>query len=160
MTLKQWHSNDRTRSSAIAEGPRDASCQLKYCQLPRYLLQENSLLLIVSDLSTKLPRRFAKTGRLKNCFICYSLNVQFTVWMVFLLFVWLWNPAFELAYNNELIDYDYVSRPIFSQPLVDRLIQWKKTTVAYVIREERRRPPAEVRSVERVLTSFLSDKIV
>ena len=24
-----------TRSSAIAEGPRDASCQLKYCQLPR-----------------------------------------------------------------------------------------------------------------------------
>jgi len=25
----------KTRSSAIAEGPRDASCQLKYCQLPR-----------------------------------------------------------------------------------------------------------------------------
>ena len=25
----------QTRSSAIAEGPRDASCQLKYCQLPR-----------------------------------------------------------------------------------------------------------------------------
>ena len=24
-----------TRSSAIAEGPRDASCLLKYCQLPR-----------------------------------------------------------------------------------------------------------------------------
>jgi len=24
-----------TRSSAIAEGPRDASFQLKYCQLPR-----------------------------------------------------------------------------------------------------------------------------
>jgi len=24
-----------TRSSAIAEGPRDASCQLKTCQLPR-----------------------------------------------------------------------------------------------------------------------------
>jgi len=24
-----------TRSSAIAEGPRDASCQLKFCQLPR-----------------------------------------------------------------------------------------------------------------------------
>ena len=23
-----------TRSSAIAEGPRDASCQLKFCQLP------------------------------------------------------------------------------------------------------------------------------
>ena len=25
----------RTRSSAIAEGPRDALCQLKLCQLPR-----------------------------------------------------------------------------------------------------------------------------
>ena len=25
----------KTRSSAIAKGPRDASCQLKYCQLPR-----------------------------------------------------------------------------------------------------------------------------
>ena len=24
-----------TRSSAIAEGPRDATCQLKSCQLPR-----------------------------------------------------------------------------------------------------------------------------
>ena len=25
----------KTRSSAIAEGPRDASCQLKSCQVPR-----------------------------------------------------------------------------------------------------------------------------
>jgi len=27
--------NKKTRSSAIAAGPRDASCQLKSCQLPR-----------------------------------------------------------------------------------------------------------------------------
>jgi len=30
-----------TRSSAIAEGPRDASCQLKCCQLPRNSAETN-----------------------------------------------------------------------------------------------------------------------
>jgi len=30
-----WNNAFRTRSSAIAEGPRDASCQWKSCQLPR-----------------------------------------------------------------------------------------------------------------------------
>jgi len=33
MGVKTW--DLETRSSAIAEGPRDASCQLKSCQLPR-----------------------------------------------------------------------------------------------------------------------------
>jgi len=34
MTKLQLEQN-LTRSSAIAEGPHDASCQLKSCQLPR-----------------------------------------------------------------------------------------------------------------------------
>jgi len=33
--LKGMSHTHATRSSAIAEGPRDASCQLKFCQLPR-----------------------------------------------------------------------------------------------------------------------------
>ena len=33
--LRQFYAAFKTRSSAIAEGPRDASCQLKSCQLPR-----------------------------------------------------------------------------------------------------------------------------
>jgi len=32
---ESFSTNLKTRSSAIAEGPRDASCQLKSCQLPR-----------------------------------------------------------------------------------------------------------------------------
>jgi len=36
VTIYRFHvSTSLARSSAIAEGPRDASCQLKYCQLPR-----------------------------------------------------------------------------------------------------------------------------
>ena len=31
----KWPFSVKTRSSAIAKGPRDASCQLKSCQLPR-----------------------------------------------------------------------------------------------------------------------------
>ena len=34
-TLPRRSAAAYTRSSAIAEGPRDASCQLKSCQLPR-----------------------------------------------------------------------------------------------------------------------------
>ena len=32
---QEGHPACKTRSSAIAEGPRDASCQLKSCQFPR-----------------------------------------------------------------------------------------------------------------------------
>jgi len=32
---QEGHPACKTRSSAIAKGPRDASCQLKSCQLPR-----------------------------------------------------------------------------------------------------------------------------
>jgi len=35
MSLPLTVSRFSTRSSAITEGPRDASCQLKSCQLPR-----------------------------------------------------------------------------------------------------------------------------
>ena len=38
-TLVWDQSNMHTRSSAIAEGPRDASCQLKSCQLPRSVIE-------------------------------------------------------------------------------------------------------------------------
>jgi len=54
--------------------------------------------------ASKLPRMFAKTNRFKNSFICYSSKC-FSVNDLKKIFVWLCNPAFELAYNNKLIDW-------------------------------------------------------
>ena len=41
MGVKTW--DLETRSSAIAEGPRDVSCQLKSCQLPRNSAETTSM---------------------------------------------------------------------------------------------------------------------
>jgi len=53
--------------------------------------------------ANKLPRISAKTNRFKNSFICCCLQ-QFAVWVISLS-VWLCNRAFEMPYNNKLIDW-------------------------------------------------------
>jgi len=64
-------SRDFTRSSAIAEGPRDASCQLNSCQLPR----NSAETICTTSISCRLLTRTTKSccrQRLTICAINYS----------------------------------------------------------------------------------------
>ena len=62
----------KTRSSAIAEGPRDASCQLKSCQLPRNSTETKLLIRQVLTKSMVWNWRFSRRQ-------CVIDNVHSTV---------------------------------------------------------------------------------
>jgi len=64
-----------TRSSAVAEGPRDASCQLKSCQLPRNSAETTCTTSPESSVSCRKLTRATKSccrQRLTICAINYS----------------------------------------------------------------------------------------
>ena len=64
-----------TRSSAIAEGPRDASCQLKSCQLPRNSAETTRTTSPEPSISCRQLTRATKSccrQRLTICAINYS----------------------------------------------------------------------------------------
>ena len=70
-----FSSNSKTRSSAIAEGPRDASCQLKSCQLPRNSAETTCTTSPEPSISCRYLTRATKSccrQRLTICAINYS----------------------------------------------------------------------------------------
>jgi len=72
--VRQWIYNINTRSSAIAEGPRDALCQLKYCQLLHSCTKKSHLKRLAVG---EWPWRSLKvigittTGRLRGTVVLY-----------------------------------------------------------------------------------------
>ena len=96
----------QVKGGASPSGPPPKYATTAY--ITCYPLQETSLLLIVSDLPTNCRAYLQRLTNSKLLFVIhlkvYSVND--------FLFVWLCNPAFELPYNNKLIQ--------------QRLVDWRR----------------------------------